>query len=325
MPSKVLIAERSGKVQKELTQLLQEAGFEVKSVNNGEYAVRELVTFQPDLVLADIFMPVRSGFEVCAHIKSDPDLNHIAVLLLANKMEPYDDQRAIVVGADGKLEKPFDDPQALLQTVTRQLAARAEALAEPGHGGGALPRTASAPTAKMETPAEWDEPVVEADLFYSGPKPAELPLQETPFSVLDLFPETISVALDAAIRKTCEDALALARAKNAGDFAVYYADDAVLLPPNAAPVTGKLAVRAYWSQLFARPEFAVDWQVARVELARAGDLAFLYGGLVLRGQDAQGQPVAHSAKYLQVLRKHGADWKIAVHIWNASPATAPKG
>ena len=121
MPSRVLIADDSLKVQKELTALLKGAGVEVVTVSNGEHAVRKLASVQPDLVLADIFMPVRTGYEVCDYIKSSEEFGHVGVLLLASKMEPYDEKEAQRVRADGKIEKPFGDLAAVLATIQQHL------------------------------------------------------------------------------------------------------------------------------------------------------------------------------------------------------------
>src|SRR3990172_5300804 len=107
VPGKVLIADDSLKIQKELSQLLQRLGVEVTTVSNGEHPVRQLPNLNPDLVLADVFMPVRTGYEVCDYIKSREEFAHTAVLLLASKMEPYDEKEAMRVRADGKLEKPI--------------------------------------------------------------------------------------------------------------------------------------------------------------------------------------------------------------------------
>jgi len=121
VPSKVLIADDSLKVQKELTALLKDAGVEVVTVSNGEHAVRKLASVQPDLVLADVFMPVRTGYEVCDYIKSSEEFGHVGVLLLASKMEPYDEKEAQRVRADGRIEKPFADSAAVLAAIQQHL------------------------------------------------------------------------------------------------------------------------------------------------------------------------------------------------------------
>ncbi len=122
VPGKVLIADDSLKIQRELTALLKGAGIEAVSVSNGEHAVRKLPTVQPDVVLADIFMPVRDGYEVCDFIKSSAEFPHTRVVLLVSKMEPYDDKRAKQVRADGKIEKPIsEDPAGTLATIKQHL------------------------------------------------------------------------------------------------------------------------------------------------------------------------------------------------------------
>jgi CheY-like chemotaxis protein len=121
VPGKVLIADDSLKIQKELKELLEEAGVEVATVSNGEHAVRQLPTFKPDLVLADIFMPVRTGYEVCEYVKNNPDFAGIAVVLLVSKMEPFDEAEAQRVGADGKVDKPFAEPGEALATIQEHL------------------------------------------------------------------------------------------------------------------------------------------------------------------------------------------------------------
>ncbi len=122
MPGKVLIADDSLKIQKELTALLKGAGIEAVTVSNGEHAVRKLPTVQPDVVLADIFMPVRDGYEVCDFVKSSAEFPHTRVVLLVSKMEPYDDKRAKQVRADGKIEKPIsEDPAGTLAAIKQHL------------------------------------------------------------------------------------------------------------------------------------------------------------------------------------------------------------
>jgi CheY-like chemotaxis protein len=87
------------------------------SVNNGEAAVRKLADVSPDLVLADIFMPVRNGYEVCEYIKKDPRFAHVPVILLVGAFDPLDEREAQRVGADGILKKPFVPPEPLITMV----------------------------------------------------------------------------------------------------------------------------------------------------------------------------------------------------------------
>jgi CheY-like chemotaxis protein len=101
---------------------LKDAGIEVIAVGNGEAAVRKIPEVMPDLVLADIFMPVRNGYEVCEFIKHDSRYANIPVLLLAGAFDPFDEQEAQRVHADGVLKKPFVPPDPLINAVKTLLA-----------------------------------------------------------------------------------------------------------------------------------------------------------------------------------------------------------
>src|SRR5712664_2904426 len=100
---------------------LKDQGIDVVAVGNGEAAVRKISDIRPDLVLADVFMPVRNGYEVCQYVKSDPSLAHIPVILLVGAFDPLDEQEAQRVGADGVLKKPFVPPDPLISMVKSAL------------------------------------------------------------------------------------------------------------------------------------------------------------------------------------------------------------
>src|SRR5256885_1875638 len=101
---------------------LKDQGIDVVAVGNGEAAVRKISDIKPDLVLADVFMPVRNGYEVCEYVKSDTALAHIPVILLVGAFDPLDEQEAQRVGADGVLKKPFVPPDPLISMVKSALA-----------------------------------------------------------------------------------------------------------------------------------------------------------------------------------------------------------
>jgi CheY-like chemotaxis protein len=100
---------------------LKDHGIEVVAVGNGEAAVRKIADIRPDLVLADVFMPVRNGYEVCQFVKADSTLSHIPVILLVGAFDPLDEQEAQRSGADGVLKKPFVPPDPLISMVKSAL------------------------------------------------------------------------------------------------------------------------------------------------------------------------------------------------------------
>src|ERR1700741_2171648 len=101
--ARILVADDNSNIQKMVGLALKDQGIDVVAVGNGEAAVRKISDIKPDLVLADVFMPVRNGYEVCQYVKGDRTLAHIPVILLVGAFDPLDAQEATRVGADGVL------------------------------------------------------------------------------------------------------------------------------------------------------------------------------------------------------------------------------
>jgi CheY-like chemotaxis protein len=120
MGRKILLADDSITIQKVVNLTFSDEGIEVIAVSNGETAVNKLDATRPDIVLADIFMPGRNGYEVCEYVKTHPQFQHLPVLLLVGAFEPFDKQEALRVKADGHLTKPFES-RTLIATVKRLL------------------------------------------------------------------------------------------------------------------------------------------------------------------------------------------------------------
>jgi CheY-like chemotaxis protein len=119
--AKILVADDNSNIQKMVGLALKDQGIDVIAVGNGEAAVRKIADLRPDLVLADVFMPVRNGYEVCQFVKADAALAHIPVILLVGAFDPLDEQEAQRVGADGVLKKPFVPPDPLISMVKSAL------------------------------------------------------------------------------------------------------------------------------------------------------------------------------------------------------------
>jgi len=171
---KILVADDNSNIQKMVGLALKDQGIDVVAVGNGEAAVRKISDLRPDLVLADVFMPVRNGYEVCQYVKMDASLAHIPVILLVGAFDPLDEQEAQRVGADGVLKKPFVPPDPLISMVKSALQR-----AGVGHGGAAAvkvpipevlrasdlltPSVASVPTvSSIPVPMASHEPVIAA-------------------------------------------------------------------------------------------------------------------------------------------------------------------
>jgi DNA-binding response OmpR family regulator len=115
MAKKVLIADDEPNIVLSLEFLMEQFGFEVRVAANGREALELVESFAPDLVLLDVMMPVKNGYEVCQHIKSAQSLQHIKVILLSAKGRDVEVAKGIEMGADAYVTKPFS---------TRDLAAK---------------------------------------------------------------------------------------------------------------------------------------------------------------------------------------------------------
>jgi len=123
MPHKLLLADDSVTIQRVIELTFADEDIQVVAVGNGQQAIERAEREPPDIVLADIGMPERDGYEVAAFIKGHPTLSHVPVVLLTGAFEPIDENRARAVGCDGVLVKPFE-PQMVINRVKDLLAGR---------------------------------------------------------------------------------------------------------------------------------------------------------------------------------------------------------
>ena len=128
-----------------------------------------------------------------------------------------------------------------------------------------------------------------------------------------------SHAADAAAIQALDEQWSATAAKNdlAGTVA-FYSDDAVLLPPNAPIATGQKSIRESWAALLG-PNTAVSWKVSKAEVAKSGELGYLYGTYELSIKDPKGGPPVHDTGKLVEIWKKQADgkWKCIVDTYNS--------
>ena len=99
--------------------MLQREGYEVSVARDGQQALDAITRDAPDLVLLDVMMPLKSGFEVCASVRSSPALAHTRILMLSAKGRDTDLAKGMALGADAYMTKPF---------ATRELVAKVAAM-----------------------------------------------------------------------------------------------------------------------------------------------------------------------------------------------------
>jgi CheY-like chemotaxis protein len=126
MPHKLLLADDSVTIQRVIELTFADEDVQVTAVGNGQDAIERVQRDRPDIILADVGMPERNGYEVAAFVKGNPSTAHIPVVLLTGAFEPVDEGRARAVGCDGVLVKPFE-PQIVISRVKDLLAGRAPA------------------------------------------------------------------------------------------------------------------------------------------------------------------------------------------------------
>ena len=121
MDKKVLIADDEQNIVISLEFLMKREGYQVEVANDGEEAVRRIRASRPDLVLLDVMMPKKSGFEVCQEVKSDPALGAVRILMLTAKGRGTELAKGLALGADAYMTKPFS---------TRELVDKVRSLLE---------------------------------------------------------------------------------------------------------------------------------------------------------------------------------------------------
>ena len=181
MSKKLLLADDSITIQKVIGITFANEDYSLCVVDNGDAALEKARVELPDLILADVFMPGKNGYELCAAIKAEAGLQQIPVLLLAGTFEPFDEAKARKAGADGWIAKPFES-QALIDRVEELLARpRPPVVAAPTPAPAAAPAVEPvvAPAALVAAALAVEDEDTEPDLW-AELGPLEAPLIDVP-------------------------------------------------------------------------------------------------------------------------------------------------
>ena len=156
--SRILLADDSAHAQRMGERILREEGFEVVSLTDGEAAVLRLADVDPDLILADVFLPGKSGFELCRYVKGDPNLRHVRVVLTAGLLEPFDEGEATRAGCDAILKKPFEASKVIetIQPLVKEAQLARGLFAEAFASAASSPPTAQDSNPAPSAPNEID-------------------------------------------------------------------------------------------------------------------------------------------------------------------------
>jgi CheY-like chemotaxis protein len=152
----ILLADDSPHAQRMGERILRDEGFEVVSVTDGETAMLRLGDADPDLIIADVFLPGKNGFELCRAVKAAH--RHIRIILTAGLLEPFDEEEARHAGCDAILKKPFE-ASVVMQTIrplahdaqlARGLFAEVVSAPQPAQSNSAHPPSAPLDAARVE-------------------------------------------------------------------------------------------------------------------------------------------------------------------------------
>ncbi len=119
MPRKVLIVDDEPNIVVSLQFLMKKAGFETAVARDGDEALTEVERFRPDLVLLDVMMPRRDGYEVCQQLRGS-GWTDLKIVMLTAKGRESEVTKGLALGADAYVTKPFSTSE-LVDTVTRLL------------------------------------------------------------------------------------------------------------------------------------------------------------------------------------------------------------
>lgn len=247
MSQTVLVADDNLTIQRMALEMLSPQGLQVVTVANGVAALKKLPLVQPQLVVADVDMPGKDGYEVCGFIKNSPELKHIWVLLAASDSDPYDGERGASAGADGFVKKPFNRDD---------LVAAVVGLLDRLEGGVELRETGQFPDGKVvETSAEGGgerqeepEPIAGEELTALTAESAAsvdeetdalpAPVAETPLAEYGEAPQnpTLYDVLEATEAATCGAGQEMPATEVANEVNTHTTADAALVTDNG-PVT----------------------------------------------------------------------------------------
>ncbi|HXE37868.1 MAG TPA: response regulator [Azonexus sp.] len=107
MAHKILIVDDEPNIVISLEFLMKKEGFEIAVASDGEEALTKVASFKPDLILLDVMMPKKSGFEVCECLRADPAYAGLVIVMLTAKGRDTEVAKGLAIGADAYVTKPF--------------------------------------------------------------------------------------------------------------------------------------------------------------------------------------------------------------------------
>ncbi|MCC5812940.1 MAG: response regulator [Ectothiorhodospiraceae bacterium] len=106
-PQSVLVVDDEPNIVLSLQFLMKEAGFDVRVARDGDEALEAIQEAPPDVILLDVMLPRRDGYELCQTIRANPEWNGIRIIMLTAKGREIEQEKGLALGADDYITKPF--------------------------------------------------------------------------------------------------------------------------------------------------------------------------------------------------------------------------
>ena len=173
MTPRILVADDSITIQKVVELTFSKEDFQIIRALNGVEAIAKAKESKPDIILLDIFMPEKNGYEVCESLRKDPQLKEVPIIFLVAAFEEFDKERSLRSGANDYVTKPFESKQ-LIAKVKQHLFARTAKLTSEKEGvKGEVPGVKAGPP-------PWEAPVAGTPVEVTPPTPTTT-VRPTPF------------------------------------------------------------------------------------------------------------------------------------------------
>ncbi|MBF0161589.1 MAG: response regulator [Magnetococcales bacterium] len=118
MPAEILIVDDAPNIVLSLEFLMKKEGFSVRSVGDGEEALRAMADKRPDLLLLDVMLPKRNGYDVCETIRANPQWQSVRIIMLTAKGREVEQEKGLALGADAYVTKPFSTRDLVMKVRT---------------------------------------------------------------------------------------------------------------------------------------------------------------------------------------------------------------
>lgn len=116
MPRKILIADDDDNIRELIQLTLEDEGYEIHTAKNGKEAEKIAFEIRPDLIILDVMMPEKTGYEVCEELRKNPEIANSYIIFLSARGSPIAEKTGIIKGGNEFLVKPFD-PEILKKKV----------------------------------------------------------------------------------------------------------------------------------------------------------------------------------------------------------------